>query len=189
MTYLEDTAAIRNQIAKAEQQRDGYLAAGMQEKYLQAHSMVEALELQFDQQHQALVSANRKRERMLVDVRIKERIRDNAECAMADEPDSRAQLMLAFDIEFDGRQYVFGGYRYDRLADAANYARIRDSCPSSEAIQGSVRIRVPVETPSDSQRHLMRALGITFEDGVYHLESYRYDRLFDAVEYARLKAR
>jgi hypothetical protein len=33
----------------------------------------------------------------------------------------------------------------------------------------------------------MATHGITFEDGVYRLGPYRYDRLADALRYARLK--
>jgi hypothetical protein len=33
----------------------------------------------------------------------------------------------------------------------------------------------------------MATLGITFQDGVYRLGEYRYDRLVDAVNYARLR--
>jgi hypothetical protein len=32
-------------------------------------------------------------------------------------------LMVSLHIQFDGTAYRFGGYAYDRLADAASYAR------------------------------------------------------------------
>jgi hypothetical protein len=41
-----------------------------------------------------------------------------------------------------------------------------------------------VESP-ESQRELMSELGIAFLEGVHRLGPYRYDRLTDAVEYAR----
>jgi hypothetical protein len=31
--------------------------------------------------------------------------------------------MAPLGIQFDGRAFRFAGYRYDRLADAVNYAR------------------------------------------------------------------
>jgi hypothetical protein len=37
------------------------------------------------------------------------------------------------------------------------------------------------------QRRLMASLAITFRDGIYLLGPYRYDRLGDAVSYARLQ--
>jgi len=43
-----DIDALRQRIAKAEAERDTWRAAGRQEKYLEAYSMVEALETQLD---------------------------------------------------------------------------------------------------------------------------------------------
>jgi hypothetical protein len=48
MTSEEDIAAMQMRIAKAEAERDSWRVSGMQEKYLEAYSMVEALELQLD---------------------------------------------------------------------------------------------------------------------------------------------
>lgn len=44
----EDIATLQVRIAKAEAERDSWRVSGMQEKYLEAYSMVEALELQLD---------------------------------------------------------------------------------------------------------------------------------------------
>lgn len=46
MKIGEKVAALGARIAKAEAERDAWRAAGRQEKYLEAYSMVEALELQ-----------------------------------------------------------------------------------------------------------------------------------------------
>lgn len=48
MSSREDIAAIEVRIAKAESERDTWRSSGRQEKYLEAYSMVEALELQLD---------------------------------------------------------------------------------------------------------------------------------------------
>jgi hypothetical protein len=53
MTFQEDIAAMQVRIAKAESERDSWRVSGMQEKYLEAYSMVEALELQLDLLQQA----------------------------------------------------------------------------------------------------------------------------------------
>jgi hypothetical protein len=53
MTFQEDIAAMQVRIAKAESERDSWRVSGMQEKYLAAYSMVEALELQLDLLRQA----------------------------------------------------------------------------------------------------------------------------------------
>ncbi len=42
--------------------------------------------------------------------------------------------------------------------------------------------------PDESQRKLMAELAITFQDGVYRLGACRYERLADAVSYARLQS-
>ncbi len=48
MSVREDIATLQVRIAKAEAERDSWRVSGMQEKYLEAYSMVEALELQLD---------------------------------------------------------------------------------------------------------------------------------------------
>jgi hypothetical protein len=48
-TFQDDIATFKSRIAQAETQRDGWRAAGHHEKYLEACSMVDALELQLEQ--------------------------------------------------------------------------------------------------------------------------------------------
>ena len=43
------------------------------------------------------------------------------------------------------------------------------------------------EGPDESQQQLMDSLGITFRDGAYHLGDFRYGRLADAANFARLR--
>jgi hypothetical protein len=150
--------------------------------------MVDALELQLERQLQAALGAKRESERLLTDFRIAERIVYNAGCALADGPEHRERLMLAYGIAFDGRHYIYDRYRYERLVDAVNYARLQHAHPHlNDPSTGPSRIGERVEPPSDLERELMGELGITFEAGVYRLGVYRYDHLSDAVEYARLK--
>ena len=49
MTLKDDIDAIKRRIAKAESERDAWRLAGLEEKYIEAYSMVEALELQLEQ--------------------------------------------------------------------------------------------------------------------------------------------
>ena len=190
MSIAEDTAAIRGRVTKAERERDRFLAAGMQERYLEACSTVQAMEQQLEHAHQAALGVRRENEKMLADLRIAERIAYNSGRVMADEPEKRERLMLVYAITFDGRQYLYDRYRYDRLADAVNYARLQvPHRSSSDPIEGPPpRIVESIETPGEPQLALMRELGITFQSGVYHLGEYRYDHLSDAIEYARLKS-
>ena len=48
MTKQQDLDALKARLVKALSERDAWLAAGVQEKYLEAYSMVEALELQLE---------------------------------------------------------------------------------------------------------------------------------------------
>jgi hypothetical protein len=53
----EGIAALAARIAKAEAERDTWRASGMQEKYLEACSMVDALELQLEALQRAPATA------------------------------------------------------------------------------------------------------------------------------------
>ncbi|WP_284617101.1 hypothetical protein [Aquabacterium humicola] len=94
--------------------------------------------------------------------------------------------MSEFGIGFDGRQYVYNGYRYDRLADAAAYAGLIRSRPTQLDAGGSFTLGVRSDAPSDAQRSLMAALSIGFDGRAYHFDGFRYDNLADAVSYAKL---
>ena len=53
MTLPEEVIdALKTRLASALSERDTWRAAGLQEKYLEAYSMVEALELQLDKRLQ-----------------------------------------------------------------------------------------------------------------------------------------
>ena len=48
-TFKLDIDSIKSRILDAEGERNGWRMAGVQEKYLEAYSMVEALEFQLDE--------------------------------------------------------------------------------------------------------------------------------------------
>jgi hypothetical protein len=52
MTFKEEAADLSQRIAKAQSNLDTWRAAGMQERYLEAYSLVEALELQLERLRQ-----------------------------------------------------------------------------------------------------------------------------------------
>jgi hypothetical protein len=168
MSSREDIVALQVRIARAESARDSWRGSGTQEKYLEAYSMVEALELQLDRLRKLPPSV-----------------------AKSDETlPERERLMAEFSIAFNGRHYLYGPYRYDHLSDAVNYARLQLANASvAEQIGAMPAPEQQVEAPSESQRQLMNKLDITFLDGVYRLGAYRYDRLVDAIAYARLGVR
>jgi hypothetical protein len=101
------------------------------------------------------------------------------------ERTERERLMRELCISFNGRSYAYSGYRYDRLADAANYARLDRSRAFVDPVSDDPGPLEVVHAPSDVERDLMRRLAITFENGVFRWRDYRYDRLADAVDYAR----
>ena len=52
MTFQDEITAMRARITKAESLRDTWRATGMQEKYLEAYSLVQALELELERMRQ-----------------------------------------------------------------------------------------------------------------------------------------
>lgn len=183
MTFQEEIAAIQARIAKAESERDTWRTSGMQEKYLQAYTLVEALELELERLRQEGLRSFVKNHGPVSTVLPSQPPSASAGATVPDAPGERERLMAEFSIAFNGRHYQYDRYRYDYLADAVNYARLH---PGSDA-SGAMPPAQVVEAPDESQRRLMAALAITFRDGVYHLDTYRYDRLADAVSYARLQ--
>jgi hypothetical protein len=96
----------------------------------------------------------------------------------------REQTMHEYGIGFDGLRYDFHGYRYDRLADALAYARLMRMRPTSDNPRGPYVRGATVVGPSESDRRSMATLGIGYDAGTYRYETFRYDRLGDAVRYA-----
>jgi hypothetical protein len=166
MTFKEEIAALRDRIAKAESDRDTWRASGMQEKYLEAYSQVEALELELE--------------------RLRQR---GLQTSGGNEPPrtERERLMAEYSITYNGRQYQYDRYRYDGLTDAVDYARLQRGRPGRDSTDPMAPAQDIVEAPAESQRELMAELAITFRDGIYCLGDYRYERLADAVNYARLQ--
>jgi hypothetical protein len=174
MDYAADIAVLKMRLATAESQRNTWRASGNQEKHLEACSMVDALELQIGALEQTA-----RRAALIANAGLA------APAPSAPEPPAeRERLMAEFAITFNGRHYQSGRHRYGRLADAVNYAQRQRSNPGDPL--GAAPPQA-AEAPTEAQRLLMSSLGITFQDGVYRLGDYRYDRLTDALEYANLK--
>jgi hypothetical protein len=186
MTFNEEIAALRARLAKAEFDREAWRTSGMQEKYLEAYSLVDALELQLDRLRQEGLRTSLKNDERVPAPHRGEPASANAIGSAADTPGERERLMAEFSIAYNGRHYEYGRYRYERLADAVSYARLRRAMGTAAEADGPMPLPQPIESPDASQREMMAQFAITFEDGVYRLGSYRYDRLVDAVNYARL---
>jgi hypothetical protein len=75
------------------------------------------------------------------------------------------------------------GYRYEQLGEGLAYARRTRSLPDEP--DGSPRQPREFRPPTEAEQMLMASLGIQFDGACYSFAGYRYDRLADAVKYAR----
>jgi len=170
-TLLQDRiAGLKWRLARAESDRDTWRAAGMQENYLGACSMVDALTLQLEELERTAHESAAPRVAII----------PSTERPAATARDELAELC----ITFNGRQYGYRGYRYDRFTDAVNYARLDRSRAFADPGADDASPLERTSAPSEAELALMRTLGIRFADGAFHWREYRYDRLADAVAYA-----
>jgi hypothetical protein len=115
--------------------------------------------------------------------------RDPPENAGGRDVNAQAQLaqMAELRVECDGLRFRYNGYRYDRLADALAYARLMRSRPGTHDTAGTSPPRATeFAPPTADERTLMASLGIAVADGAYRFGDFRYERLSDAVNYAKL---
>ncbi|WP_338758962.1 hypothetical protein [Massilia sp. METH4] len=101
------------------------------------------------------------------------------------DPSTSAEAGLALEVTFDGHHYHFRQYRYEHLDDALRYARSQHAKPGYERDASFVPQWLPEWTPDAAQRAAMRELSIGFDHGRFSVGPYRYDRLEDALAYAR----
>src|SRR5688572_29777259 len=160
MTFNEEISAMQARLAKAEAERDTWRTSGMQEKYLGAYSAVEALETQLEALRQQGLRNTARAEAAAP-----------APAVSTQSAGDRHRLMAGFSISYNGRHYHYDRYRYDRLEDAVDYARLQCALPLREGVDAAdgVAASEVVEAPDDSARELMPAHGIRFQDGVYRL--------------------
>ncbi|AKJ28609.1 hypothetical protein AAW51_1918 [Caldimonas brevitalea] len=96
--------------------------------------------------------------------------------------------MAEFSIVYNGRHYQYDRYRYDHLADAVNYARLRRLVPPDKDEEAdAMPAPEDVQPPDEAQRQLMSEFDISYEHGLYRFGPFRYERCSDAVAYARLE--
>ena len=108
-------------------------------------------------------------------------------CAETDVGEDRRR-MTELSITRHGRHYHFDGYRYELLSDAIVFAelvRARPSQPTQRSQQQAFETCDAVQAPSAADRQLMQELSISLENYSFIFEGFRYDKLIDAVNYAR----
>lgn len=163
-SHSKEITELQARIARAQSECDAWRTAGRQELHLEAYTRIEALELQLDW------------------LRARAPAAPEALPAAPVAASSTEGLMAQLSVSYDGRHYQFGQYRYDQVADAIHYAQ-RHPGEANDARPAAA----PIEIPDEAQRALMGSFDISFRDGLYHLGDYRYERLADAVAYARLR--
>ena len=170
MTFLADVDGLKRRITCAEAVRNAWRIAGRPGDYLEASSTLQALEAELEAlERSARDSAARQR--------------GMAPAAAPGEPSPTAgELMARLHIVFDGRDFRYDGYRYDRLSDAVNYAERepRHASPDEQAVE-------QIHEPTAIEQELMRRHAITFDNGVFRWRGYQYDRLSDALAYSKLQ--
>ena len=169
MSHEAKIADLHARIAKTLGDADCWRGAGSQEKYLEAYSQVEALEIELDQVR-----------------RLAGKFPPDTG-APPPAAETREGLMAEFSISLVGGQYQYAQYRYDRLDDAVAYAKKQRVAPSACDAGDVLPAPRAVEAPDELQLRRIGQAGITFRDGRYHFGPYSYDRLEDAMRYARLQ--
>lgn len=92
--------------------------------------------------------------------------------------------MAELGVGRDGGDYLYQGYCYEALGDALAYARLARSRPGTDEGPAPSPHK-HVAAPTDAERALISSLGIQFDGRAFRFAGYRYDRLADAVSYAR----
>jgi hypothetical protein len=105
-----------------------------------------------------------------------------------DAPQSdSARRMAEHSIVRGGRYYFYDGYRYERLADAIAYAELAQARQSYRPVPSPFAQLESLDSLTEFDRQLMIELSISFENGSFVFEGFRYDRLLDAANYARYR--
>ena len=101
-------------------------------------------------------------------------------------PTDDKERMVELEIGRDGLDYVYQAYRYEKLADAIAYAQlVRSRGLEAADVAPSHRRCSPFVPPSATEQALMASLRIQFDGRQFRFGGFCYDRLPDAVNYAR----
>jgi hypothetical protein len=81
---------------------------------------------------------------------------------------------------------VYRGYAYDKFVDAYHYAQLMLLHPTLALPASAMALPAQIRAPATADRLTMRRLGIAYASGRYFYGPYRYDRLNDACDFARM---
>lgn len=99
-------------------------------------------------------------------------------------PDSEKQHAKDLGISFNGTQFAYREFKYDKLPDAITYAELDALRKGQQKGVSYAPEWLDQTAPCASDRELMRQYGITSEGWRYRYREFRYDRLADAINYA-----
>jgi hypothetical protein len=111
---------------------------------------------------------------------------NNSEFAASGISEADQDRAMRLGIAFNGTQFVYRDFKYDRLADAFSYAELDIQREGRQPVATTSADWLPRPIPNSVDQALMKQYGIIFEDWRYKFRGYRYDRLADAVNYARV---
>ena len=164
---------INECLEKANRDCQMLLAARSVDKYLDACSNIDALE----RQRATIAKASF--------MNARDTHSQDLELSHMAESSRHDALLSALSIAYDGcRYYYYDRYRYDNRQCAIDYAELQRARGAGSALPMAIPPKSNAPSSSDSER--MDSAGVSFEDGIYHFEAYRYDKLEDALGYADL---
>lgn len=103
---------------------------------------------------------------------------------LADGSVAEKERAMQLGVSFNGVQFVFREFKYDKLADALAYAEL-DAARGDCAVPSRPEEWLERPVPGQADQEIMAQFGIGFEGWRYRFGEYRYDRLADALNYAR----
>ncbi len=103
--------------------------------------------------------------------------------------ESDRDFAMQLGISFNGTQFVYRDFKYDKLTDAVAYAELDRSRTGAHLTASPPEAWLERPVPSASDDQLMKQYGISLDGGRYRYRDYRYDRLGDAMNYARSHTR
>ncbi len=91
---------------------------------------------------------------------------------------------MRLGIAFNGTQFIYLDFKYDRLRDAINYAEHESVRTLNPPVASTPHDWLERPVPSVADQVLMNENGIIFDGWRYIFKEYRYDRLADALNYS-----
>lgn len=111
-------------------------------------------------------------------------VENTSGCPIADTPADEKTHAMRLGIAFNGTQFIYLDFKYDRLTDAINYAEQQSARTCNPPVASSPKDWLDRPVPSVTDQVLMNENGIVFDGCRYKFQEYRYDRLADALNYS-----